>query len=242
MPAETPCTRLGHTCGVEVRRSVQNATVLMVAGVALAGGGAAVLLWPSAEVTAEVGSALVAPAGPTPALVAPAEPTAAGASVGSGSPTALASSGFVPERLMVEALDIDAPLTATVVDADRALVPPEDPAQLAWWRGVRPGEGAGSVLVAGHLDARRYGQGPLARIVQLEPGSQAVLTGADGSIATYILRGVTTIDKEALPAAELFGSVGPERLVLVTCGGTFDRDQRSWDSNVVAVFDPVRTG
>jgi hypothetical protein len=148
----------------------------------------------------------------------------------------------VPERLIVEALDIDASLTATVVDADRALVPPEDPAQLAWWRGVRPGEGAGSVLVAGHLDARRYGQGPLARIVQLKAGSQAMLTGADGSIATYTLRGVTTIDKEALPAAELFGSVGPERLVLVTCGGTFDRDRRSWDSNVVAVFDPVRTG
>jgi hypothetical protein len=82
-----------------------------------------------------------------------------------------------------------------------------------------------------------YGRGPLARIVSLEAGDRAVLTGTDGSPAVYVLRGVTTIAKESLPAADLFGSDGPERLVLVTCGGTYDEDRRSWDSNVVAVLD-----
>lgn len=210
----------------------------MVAGAALAGGGTAALLWPEQRVAAEFGSVLAAPIGPSPAVgsAVPEAPTVA------ASPSTRVSSGFVPQRLLVESLEIDAPLIATVVDSGGALVPPEDPAQLAWWRAARPGQGAGSVLVAGHLDMQGYGQGPLARIVDLNVGDRAVLTGTDGASATYVLRGVTTIDKQALPAAELFGSDGPERLILVTCGGDYDEDRRSWDSNVVAILDPVPAG
>jgi hypothetical protein len=187
-------------------------------------------------VAAEVGSVLAAPAPPFPAAV-PTNPVGVPRYPDIPTPT-----GFVPKRLVVSSLEIDAPLTATLVDADGAFVPPDDPARLAWWRGVRPGTGAGSVLVAGHVDMRGYGRGPLARIVDLEAGDRAVLSGADGARAVYVLRGVTTFVKESLPAADLFGTGGPERLVLVTCGGTYDPDRRSWDSNVVAVLDPVPSG
>ncbi len=216
---------------------VRQAGALVVVGAALTGGGTAVLLWPEPRVAAQSGSVLAALADASPAggSAVPASPTL------SVSQSAVAPPGFVPRRLLVRSLGIDAPLIDTVVDGDGALVPPEDPAELAWWRGVRPGEGAGSVLVAGHLDMYSYGQGPLARIVDLHPADRAVLTGASGVKATYVLRGVITIDKDALPAAELFGTGGPERLVLVTCGGTYDRDRRSWDSNVVAILDPVPT-
>jgi len=214
----------------------------------LAGGGTALLLLPEPRVAAEVGSVLATPP-PSPSSTSSAEPPSTETSPPVDSrpstqappSTSPAPAGFVPERLVVDAVAIDAPLIATSVDGDGALVPPKDPRQLAWWRGVRPGRGAGSVLVAGHLDMRSYGQGPLARIVRLAPGDRAVLTGAGGSTASYVLRGITTIPKDALPAAELFGTDGPERLVLVTCGGTYDWDLRSWDSNVIAVLDPVPT-
>ncbi len=78
--------------------------------------------------------------------------------------------------------------------------------------------------------------------MRLDPGDRAVLTGPGGARATYVVRGVETFDKDALPAAELFSTGGSERLVLVTCGGTYDRDGQGWDSNVVAVLDPVRAG
>jgi hypothetical protein len=221
-----------------LRRRLRSRTALFVAGAVLIGSGTAALLWPERPVTAEVGSVLATPSTPTAAddlenRVLLRLPRSAVA------PTV---TGFVPERLVVRSLGIDAPLTGTLIDADGALVPPDDPAQLAWWGAVLPGTGAGSVLVAGHLDVRGYGRGPLARIVDFETGDGAVLTGRDGGRATYVLRGVTTIRKESLPAAKLFGSGGPERLVLVTCGGTYDPDLRSWDSNVVAVLDPVRSG
>lgn len=197
--------------------------------------GAALLLVPTGTVTASTGSVLAAPQGTTSLL-----PAALRGPV--PSPTAaapLADRSFVPNRLVVDAASIDAPLLATSVDDDGALGPPEDPAELGWWRGVRPGAGAGSVIVAGHLDSRRYGQGPLAGLVDLAPGDRATVTGPDGTTREYVLRGVQTFPKDELPATELFGHDGPERLVLVTCGGTFDRSRGGWDSNVVAVLDPA---
>lgn len=208
-------------------------------GVLLGGCGAAVLLWPTSPVTANVGTVLAVPAaavtGETPLL-----PGSVAVPAATAPPTpAAAERSFVPTRLVVDDVGIDAPLLVVSVDDDGALVPPEDPAELGWWRGVRPGAGAGSVMIAGHVDARRYGRGPLGALVDLAAGARAVVSNADGASATYVLRGVRTFPKDALPAAELFGHDGPERLVLVTCGGTFDPNRAGWDSNVVAVLDPV---
>ena len=216
-------------------------TPLIIVGLVLGLTGLALFLARDDRITAETGSVLDLPA--------PDRPDSARWNAGSPPPpstppptpqaSAVPTPGFIPERLLVESLDVDATLITTLVDADGALVPPEDPAQLGWWRGVRPGEGKGSVVIAGHIDSRRYGQGPLARIVDLEHGDRAVLTTANGARADYVFRGIQTFPKESFPAADLFGTGGPERLVLVTCGGTFDRALGGWDSNVVAVLDPV---
>ena len=224
----------------------RSGTALVVVGLALVLTGAIVLLAPDDPVAADTGWVL----GP-PAAAAPDERPAATSTTPAAAlttkpttptPRASAAPGFMPERLLIETLDVDAPLVSTLVDTDGAFVPPDDPAQLGWWRGVRPGEGAGSVVVAGHIDSRRFGQGPLARVVELGPGDRAVLTGPGGVRAEYLVRGVQTFAKESFPASELFGTGGPERLVLVTCGGTFDRERGGWDSNVVAVLDPAPPG
>ena len=49
---------------------------------------------------------------------------------------------------------------------------------------------------------------------------------------------VVTYEKAVLPYAELFNQSGPERVVLMTCGGQFD-PQTGWDSNVVVVMTPA---
>jgi hypothetical protein len=97
--------------------------------------------------------------------------------------------------------------------------------------------------VDGHVDSARYGRGPLKRAVELRPGDRAVLTGTGQGgrrERTYVVRAVRTFEKERLPAEELFTRRGPERLVLVTCGGEYDRDRGGWDSNVVVVLEPAR--
>ena len=59
------------------------------------------------------------------------------------------------------------------------------------------------------------------------------------SCSTWTVTARRTIDKEALEADDLFTRTGPARLVLVTCGGEFDADVRSYRSNVVVVADPA---
>jgi Sortase domain len=238
------------------RRRVHGSAATIVAGVVAAGAGLVLLLAPAAPIEARAGSVLEGPAvssaddgaSSSGREAAPAATPAPGVTVAPGVPEETPRlplpvlQGFVPDRIVVEALDVDASLVTTLVDADGVLVPPEDPEQLGWWRGVRPGGGRGSVVVAGHIDSTRFGQGPLARLVDLDPGDRAVVTGPDGARVDYVVRGIETFPKESLPAAELFTAGGSERLVLVTCGGRFDRGRGSWDSNIVAVLDRVPVG
>ena len=251
-------------------RAPRRAAAVIVGGLVAVVAGLALLLTPAAPIAARAGSVLGGPpAGP--AAVAPPAPVegADGSTAGRASsstpgvtapvvtgpvvtapaapqePRRLplpALQGFVPDRLVVEALDVDAVLVTTLVDAAGAFVPPEHPDELAWWRGVRPGGGTGSVVVAGHIDSTRFGQGPLARLVDLVPGDRAVVSGPDGERVEYAVRGIETFPKDSLPASELFTADGAERLVLVTCGGTYDRREGSWDSNIVAVLDRVPPG
>ncbi len=223
------------------RHRSRSGTPLIIAGLVLGLTGLTLFLAPDDRVTAEIGSVLDLPASDLPdsARRNAVNPPPPSTPIPTPQTSAVPRPGFTPERLLVETLDVDASLVTTLVDAEGALVPPEDPAQLGWWRGVRPGEGEGSVVIAGHIDSRRFGQGPLARIVELEPGDRAVLTTAGGASADYVVRGIQTFPKESFPAADLFGTDGPERLVLVTCGGAFDRARGGWDSNVVAVLDPA---
>jgi hypothetical protein len=44
----------------------------------------------------------------------------------------------------------------------------------------------------------------------------------------------------ALPYEELFRQSGPERVVFVTCGGTYNRSGGGWDSNVEVTFRPAK--
>ena len=90
-----------------------------------------------------------------------------------------------------------------------------------------------------HLDSRQYGTGPFARAKDLQPGAQMGLTDKEGVERNYLVSGVETYRKQALPYERLFSQDGPERVVLVTCGGTYDRDSGGWDSNVVVTFIPV---
>ena len=120
--------------------------------------------------------------------------------------------------------------------ADGALVPPDDVSTLGRWdAGARPGDGIGTVVLVVHRDSWEQGRGPFAELEALPLGSRVTLDGQ-----TYRLDRLTTYPKGTLPAQRVFGQRGPERLVVVTCGGSFSTT-RGWDSNVVASFglDPA---
>jgi hypothetical protein len=143
-----------------------------------------------------------------------------------------------PARVSIPAIGLAGDVGATGVTRDGQMRLPRDPGRLGWYRyGPAPGEGTGSVVLAGHVDSATYGVGPLARLVELRPGDTvSVLTGA-GRWRRYRVDSLERFDRQALPPA-VFSRSGPERLRLVTCTGAYLPEQGGYQENLVVTAVP----
>jgi hypothetical protein len=177
--------------------------------------------------------------GTVPPVVAVPAATAGMSAAASGTaPASPAMPTGPPVRLRIPAQGLDAAVVAVGVAADGALGVPDDPEVVGWWRdGARPGEQAGSVVLDGHVDTYGGGRGALFRLAQLRPGDTVQLVLPAGTV-DYTVAAVRTYNKADLPL-DVFDRTGAPRLVLISCGGPFDRARRSYRDNVVVYGVPV---
>lgn len=149
----------------------------------------------------------------------------------------LSSNGPAPVGLRIADLGIDeAEVIAVGVNPDETLeVPPAD--QVGWYRfGVRPGD-AGSAVLAAHI-AYDGVDGVFRHLIDAEVGSVVEVVLDDGSTQRYKIDTVVEYDKAGLPD-DLWAAGGDPRLALITCGGEFNRQLRSYESNTVAIATPL---
>jgi hypothetical protein len=142
-----------------------------------------------------------------------------------------------PVRVALGSIGIDAVVRPVGVARDAQMRLPPDPRVMGWYEfGPAPASGTGSVVLAGHLDSRRFGVGPLARLRDVEVGDPVEVLSSDGVTSTYRVALVERFDQQALPA-EIFARTGPERLRVVTCGGAFD-PETGYEENLVVTAVP----
>lgn len=174
------------------------------------------------------------PAGPLvpgPAAAPAGDPGAAG-------PVAAEPVGLTVDRAGRALLA--APVLPVGVDAAGAMGVPEEVATVGWYRfGPAPGVGTGSAVLAGHVDDQEQGPGAFHDLAGLAPGDVVTVRRSAAPAVRYEVREVRVVDKQVLPAGELFARDGPPRLTLVTCGGPFDRVSRSYRDNVVVTAVPL---
>lgn len=116
---------------------------------------------------------------------------------------------------------------------------PEDPRVAGWYRfGAAPSDPGGAVVVAAHVDSRRFGIGPFAQLSRLRPGDEVSVRTEKGEIA-YRVTALQVIGKDELPLDAVFDRGGAPRLHLVTCAGDFS-SRTGWDSNLVVVASQVQ--
>lgn len=72
----------------------------------------------------------------------------------------------------------------------------------------------------------------------LDVGDAVVVSTDGGAPRSYRVHAVSEHPKDALPA-DVWARTGPSRLVLITCGGSFDAERRSFDRNVVVWAVPA---
>ena len=164
------------------------------------------------------------PAVPSPvASTGPDERTGSAAPVGRSRATPPAPRQVdAPVSVEMPAVGIDADVLAVGTAEDGQMELPEDPNVVGWYRyGPTAGAGAGSIVLAAHVDSRRYGIGQLARLTEAAIGDE-IEVRTSGDVHTYIVTDVQVIPKAELPTAEVFSRDGAERLLLITCAGDFD--------------------
>lgn len=132
-----------------------------------------------------------------------------------------------------------AAITTIDTTASGELSLPHDPGQVGWWQsGALAGDAFGSVVLAGHIDARGQGVGFFARLLNVHPGDEVEV-----SDAAYRLR-YRVVSTREVPKASLatstdtFSQAVPGRLVLLTCTGPFD-PRTHYPDNLVVVAEPL---
>ena len=139
-----------------------------------------------------------------------------------------------PTRLRIASRDIDVPVDPVGVQADGQMALPENPARAGWYRfGPDLRSEQGSVVIAAHVDSLRYGLGPFVRLRDLQRGAEIRVTDDQRRTVVYRVDEVRHVKKAALPTDGLFDRSGSPRLVLITCGGTFDRVTRTYSDNII---------
>ena len=171
----------------------------------------------------------------TPTTSAPAPGTAITARPAAPSPV---TPVVAPVRL--ELAGVDAPLDPVGVDDAGGMALPADVDRVGWYRfGPAPGAGEGTAVLAGHVDDAVQGLGALAPLRDVEVGAEVRVTDAAGAATRWRVVSRELIEKPEVPWTTLFRRTGPPRLVLVTCGGEFVPELRSYRSNVVVVAEAV---
>jgi len=218
------------------------AVVVLAGGLTLAVGTPAV--WAGTRPPTTAGPPLTSIVASSPATVPlPSIPRPAGGGPESGVHPAVPTPEApvaAPVRLVVPDVGIDAPVDPVGVTQDRVLQLPDDVDRVGWYRfGPLPGQPQGSAVLAGHVDSWDQGLGALGRLRSVEPGQRIAVTDVAGQTTRWRVLTRQLIVKQQLPLAELFDRSGPPRLVLLTCGGPFDKRLRSYLDNLVVVAVPA---
>jgi sortase family protein len=156
----------------------------------------------------------------------------------SSAPASSAGDRPVPARpvsIAIAALQVQAP-TEQVRTTDGTLGVPDNPSHVGWWIGsALPGAASGTVVIDGHVDSAVAGPGALFHIADLRTGDQIAVTTERDQQVHYAVEARRVLSKDNPLPAEFFANTGPPRLVLISCGGPFDRQTLSYEDNIVVV-------
>lgn len=143
----------------------------------------------------------------------------------------------MPVAVRIGGIGLEAPVISVGVDEQHEFdVPTAD--KVGWYRHSSTPGSAGSTVLAAHVD---YGGEPGAffNLAAVEIDDLLEVEMADGTTMQYRVIETVLYDKTELPADDLFRKEGDSVLQLITCGGTFDAERRSYRGNVVVTALPI---
>ena len=145
-----------------------------------------------------------------------------------------------PLRVRIPGIGVDAPIIDLGLNSDGTLEVPSNFDDAGWYTGRSiPGE-VGTSVVVGHVDSTK-GPAVFYRLRELDVGDRIQIDRSDGSVAWFEVTDTVVVDKDEFPTDAVYNATDEPTLRLITCGGSFDRDARSYLSNVIVYAEHVGT-
>lgn len=140
-----------------------------------------------------------------------------------------------PDRLVIDALDIDASVTSVGTTPANAQEVPGSLDETGWWRdGSVPGA-PGNAVIVGHTASSD--DGVFDPLIDIESGDKVLVSGADGEMTFAVDRTeVVPVEDFAAAAPEVYRAKGESGLVLMTCG---DWNGEEFETTVIVHAVPV---
>jgi len=178
----------------------------------------------------------VAPQTEPASVAAPPAPSAASEQLGFD--VTDASEPVEPLRVRIPGIEVDAPITDLGLNDDGTLEVPSDFDDTGWYTGRSvPGE-LGPSVVVGHVDSTR-GPAVFFRLRDLVVGDRIQIDRSDGLVAWFEVTDTVLVDKDEFPTEQVYAATDEPTLRLITCGGSFDRTERSYRGNVIVYAEHV---
>jgi LPXTG-site transpeptidase (sortase) family protein len=133
----------------------------------------------------------------------------------------LAKAPFVPSRLMIRRLGIDAPIEVKGIDAQNQMEAPNRPLDAAWYRFTPQPGGGGNAVFSGHLDAQSTGPAIFWRLTQLAPGDVIEIVSPQSSELRYRVTQSSSYPVATIPMKSVLYPGGGEQITLITCAGHY---------------------
>jgi hypothetical protein len=173
---------------------------------------------------------LTTPATTEPALPATTDPPA--------TTSTLPAPRAEPVGLQIDTIDVSPyPVRSVGLQEDGQLEVPDE-TEIGWYKYGATAGHPGSTVLAAHVNWKGS-QGPFSQLGTVEPGDQIEVALDDGTTRNYEVTERTMYRKLELPKERIWRNTGAEELVLITCGGDFNPEIRSFKSNIVVYAVPV---
>jgi LPXTG-site transpeptidase (sortase) family protein len=139
-----------------------------------------------------------------------------------------------PVKLTIPKIGVSADIqyVGRTTDGKRMAVP-KNYKDVGWYRlGAKPGK-SGNAVMAGHLDNSLGLNAVFANLQKLQEGDLVEVTDDQGHTHTFAVTGKSVYSVTTGTTAQIFGNATTANLNLITCDGTWIKDQKMYDQRLV---------
>ncbi|MDM5314715.1 class F sortase [Fictibacillus sp. b24] len=147
--------------------------------------------------------------------------------------------GITPSAIEIPALNINTEIEKVGTLKNGQMGVPKGMDTVGWFGdGAKPGS-PGNAVIAGHVDSKT-GPAVFYKLEDLEKGDEVIVKNKDGKTLTFEVTGKEKYDRKNAPVDKIFDYSYGSKLNLITCTGTFNRDEGTHEERLV-VYTELKT-